>query len=208
MISFKVQSRSYHTLPTETTINYGSFLVKLTRVGLVLIRFDSYWLVLDSCWLGLTRVGLVLIRAESSWTRVIRVDFGQTRVDLCWLVLSSCWFVSDSCWFVLTHVDLCWHSCIRIGLISLKKVSLGCYRFYNFPYFSYILLLKISFISFFYFISTEKWNKKGKYLNGVQIFTFSLEHRFVWRQIFQKKFQMVIWSENVFNSFMTEAVII
>ena len=55
------------------------------------------------------------------------------------------------------------------------------------------------FISFFYFISTEKWNRKGKYPNGVKIFTFLLEHRFVWRQIFQNTFQMVIWSENVFK---------
>ena len=48
-----------------------------------------------------------------------------------------------------------------------------------------------------YFISTEKWNeKKG---NGVQIFTFLLEYRFVWSQRFQKKFQMIIWSENVFK---------
>ena len=167
----------------------------------------SNWLVSGLCWfvsirIGScwTRVGLVLIRAESSWTRVIRVDFGQTRVDLCWLVLGSCWFVSDSCWFVLTHVDLCWHSCIRIGLISLKKVSLGCYRFYNFPYFSYILLLKISFISFFYFISTEKWNKKGKYLNGVQIFNF-LASRIDLFDVkdFKRNSADGTWSENVFK---------
>ena len=50
-----------------------------------------------------------------------------------------------------------------------------------------------------YFISTEKWNKKGKYPNRVQILTFLLEHRYVWRQGFQKKFQKVIWSENVFK---------
>ena len=39
-----------------------------------------------------------------------------------------------------------------------------------------------------YFISTEKWNEKGKYPDGVEIFTFLLEYRFVWRQRFQKKF--------------------
>ena len=50
-----------------------------------------------------------------------------------------------------------------------------------------------------YVISTEKWNKKGKYPNGVQIFTFLPKHRPVWRQIFQKKYQMLIWSENAFK---------
>ena len=50
------------------------------------------------------------------------------------------------------------------------------------------------------FISTEKWNKKGKYPDGVQIFTFSLEHRIVWRQRFPKEiWQMITWSENVFK---------
>ena len=50
------------------------------------------------------------------------------------------------------------------------------------------------------FISTEKWNKKGKYPDGVQIFTFSLEKRFVSRQRFQKEiWRMVFWWENVFK---------
>ena len=37
------------------------------------------------------------------------------------------------------------------------------------------------------FISTEKWNNKGKYPDGVQIIIFSLEKRFVWRQRFPKE---------------------
>ena len=55
----------------------------------------------DLCWLVLTRAGLVFI-----------------RVDSCRTCVDSCWLVSDSCWFVLIHVDLCWHSCIRIDLIQ------------------------------------------------------------------------------------------
>ena len=47
------------------------------------------------------------------------------------------------------------------------------------------LLLKISCL--FHFNRKMKW-KKGKYPDGVQIFTFMLEYRFVWRQRFQKKF--------------------
>ena len=39
-----------------------------------------------------------------------------------------------------------------------------------------------------YFISTEKRNEKAKYPDGVQIFTFLHEYRFLWRQRFQKKF--------------------
>ena len=42
----------------------------------------------------------------------------------------------------------------------------------------------------FLLISFQQKNemKKGKYPDGVQIFTFLLEYRFVWRQRFQKKF--------------------
>ena len=80
----------------------------LWKFRLVLICVDSCWLVSDSCWFVLTCVGLVLIR----------VDSYPTRVNSCWLVLDLCWLVSDSCWFVLIHVDLCWHSCIRIDLIQ------------------------------------------------------------------------------------------
>ena len=47
------------------------------------------------------------------------------------------------------------------------------------------LFLKISCL--FHFNRKMKW-KKGKYPDGVQIFTFMLEYRFVWRQRFQKKF--------------------
>ena len=87
---------------------------------------------------------------------------------------------------------------------SVKNVSLGYYWLYNFPSFSYLLFSVWSFsylllLEISYFISTEKWNKKGKYPNEVQISTFLLEHRFVLHQRFQKKFQMVIWSENVFK---------
>ena len=50
------------------------------------------------------------------------------------------------------------------------------------------------------FMSTEKWSKKGKYPDGVQIFTFSFENKFFWRQRFPKEiWQMTIWSENVFK---------
>ena len=50
----------------------------------------------------------------------------------------------------------------------------------QFSIFIVAFLFKIS-----YLISTEKWSKKGKYSNGVQIFAFLLENRFVWRQRFQ-----------------------
>ena len=52
----------------------------------------------------LTRVGLALIRVDSCWTRV-----------------DSCRTGVDSCLLVLIHVDLCWHSCIRIDLIEPNK---------------------------------------------------------------------------------------
>ena len=57
----------------------------------------------------------------------------------------------------------------------------------------------------FLFISfrQKKEIEKGKYSNGVQIFTFLLEYRFVWRQRcidFKKEiWQIVISSENVFK---------
>ena len=44
------------------------------------------------------------------------------RVDLCRTCVDSCWLVSDSYWFVLTRVDLCWYSCIRIDLIAFKHL--------------------------------------------------------------------------------------
>ena len=44
------------------------------------------------------------------------------------------------------------------------------------------LLLKISGN----LISTERWDKKGKYPDWVPIFTFWLEYRFVWHQRFQR----------------------
>ena len=54
-----------------------------------------------------------------------------------------------------------------------------------------------------YFSSTEKWNKIGKYPNGVQIFAFLLEYRLVWRQgcidFKNEIWQMTIWSKNVFK---------
>ena len=78
---------------------------------------------------------------------------------------------------------------------SVKNVSVGCYWLYNFPSFLYLFLLKIS-----YFISTEKWNKKGKYRNEVQIITFLLEHRFVDVKTLKRNFKWyIIWSENVFK---------
>ena len=61
------------------------------------------------------------------------------------------------------------------------------------------MLFFIFLVSCFIEDLKEKWNKKRKYPNGVQIFTFLVHHRFVWRQRFQKKFQMVILSENVFK---------
>ena len=91
----------------------------------------------------LTRIGLVLTRVDSCWLVLIRVDSCRTSVDsswlvsdLCWLVSDSCWFVLtrvglvltrvrlvlirvDLCWFVLTSVDLDWYSCIRIDFIHL-----------------------------------------------------------------------------------------
>ena len=53
----------------------------------------------------LTRVGLVLTR--------VRLVLTRAR-----LVLT----VLDSRLFVLTRVDLCWYSCIRIDLIVINKV--------------------------------------------------------------------------------------
>ena len=52
------------------------------------------------------------------------------------------------------------------------------------------LLLKNSCLFHFKFNKKKekKWSGKGKYHEGVQIFTFLLEYRFVWRQRFQKKF--------------------
>ena len=47
------------------------------------------------------------------------------------------------------------------------------------------LFLKISCLFHF---NRKNEMKKGKYPDGVQIFTFLLEYRFVWRQKFQKKF--------------------
>ena len=43
------------------------------------------------------------------------------------------------------------------------------------------------------FISTEKWNKKGKYPDGVQIFTFTLRIDLFDVKDFQKKFLKGIW---------------
>ena len=52
-------------------------------------------------------------------------------------------------------------------------------------FWSFSCLLFIS--NLFHFNRKMKW-KQGKYPDGVQIFTFLLEYRFVWRQRFQKKF--------------------
>ena len=72
----------------------------------------------------------------------------------------------------------------------------------NLPYFQLLLkslsamlsslqfsiFLLSSFIENLAFVS-EKWNKKGKCPDVVQIFTLSLENRFVWRHIFPSVFK-------------------
>ena len=40
---------------------------------------------------------------------------------------------------------------------------------------------------FVYLIWTEKWNEKREIHDGLQMYTFLLEYRFVWRRRFQKK---------------------
>ena len=42
-------------------------------------------------------------------------------------------------------------------------------------------------LSFLYFISTAKWNKKGKYPNGIQIFTFLHEQMNDLKDLFNMK---------------------
>ena len=97
-----------------------------------------------------------------------------------------------------------------------KNISLHCYRLHNFLSFSSshwrfsVRKGKVSFLiklqlqaeglllvflvpfswKFLVYIPFQQKNemKKGKYHDGVQIFTFLLEYRFVWRQRFQKKF--------------------
>ena len=108
--------------------------------GLIALKFweESYLgPVLDSCWFVLTRVGLVLTRVRLVLTRVRLV---LTGVDSCQTRVDSCSLVSDSCWFVLTRVDLCWYSRIRIDLI-LKTVC-------GFSIFNSLSFL-LKFISFF-----------------------------------------------------------
>ena len=65
-----------------------------------------------------------------------------------------------------------------------------------------LIFLLSSFIEGFLFVSAQqkKWNKKEKYPEGVQIFTFSLKNRFVSCQTFPKEiWQIIVWSENVFK---------
>ena len=53
-----------------------------------------------------------------------------------------------------------------------------------------LLIFLVSSLEDFLLISFQQKNeiKKGKYPDEVQIFTLLLKYRFVWRQIFQKKF--------------------
>ena len=87
----------------------------------------------------------------------------------------------------LAHTEVKFYPEVKsqTGLSSLRlscKRALMALQFLIFLVSSFFLEISI------YFISTEKWSKKGKSLMELKYLTSLLENRFVWRQSFQKKF--------------------
>ena len=84
-------------------------------------------------------------------------------------------------WATFIQMFLAWWSLALFPVTSVKNVLwdiIGFTIFHLFRTFFYgFTVFDLSIIFFYwrfviYFISIEKWNKKGKYPNGVQIFIF------------------------------------